>query len=72
MRSTCRNNNIITFLRIDDLGLQPWGLGDVEAHGAFCDEEGFVVHFVPVRGRTCDDQEVSIASLGRSVGVGET
>ena len=47
-----RNNNIIALLGIYDLGFQAWCFGDMKAHCSFRDEEGFVVHLVPVRGRT--------------------
>jgi hypothetical protein len=51
MRSSGRHNDVITLFRIDYLGLQAGRLRNVETHSAFRDQEGFIVHFVPVRGR---------------------
>lgn len=46
VRRTHGNRNVIAHLRVD-VGV----VRRVEAHGALGDEEGFVVHFVPVGGR---------------------
>ena len=45
MRRTHGNRNVIAHLRVD-VGV----VRRVEAHDALGDEEGFVVHFVPVGG----------------------
>ena len=49
MRSTGRDNDIVPCFCMDCRCFQALGCWDMESDGAFGNEKGFVVHFMPVR-----------------------